>query len=258
MGQGNLPVSSGQGRKVVDRGSSTPPRQMPAEGVPPGQGPAEPPKGGSPETPKPSVPGSPLTKGPSVCQICLSPMQVDPQGSPYCPGRKNAPMLHRRLERMIVVWKSGQVVGKVTSNFSQTVVLVRRQIQLAAEGKTAALGGPEEVVAPVPLPPPPLLTPRAAVAPAPPSPMVPRPEEPRLERLDMVLDVGELRQEIVRLTTELRDCQERNRLDRETLTEVLHQLEEMTRRVQELEAELARVKGAGGSSARGGGAPGDP
>jgi hypothetical protein len=159
---------------------------------------------------------------------------------------------------MIVVWKSGQVVGKVTSNFSQTVVLVRRQIQLAAEGKTAALGGPEEVVAPVPLPPPPLLTPRAAVAPAPPSPMVPRPEEPRLERLDMVLDVGELRQEIVRLTTELRDCQERNRLDRETLTEVLHQLEEMTRRVQELEAELARVKGAGGSSARGGGAPGDP
>ena len=80
-----------------------------------------------------------------ICQICQQPMSQDASGQPYCEARALAPLLHRRLERMILVWKSGQVVGRVTQTFSQTVTLSRKILQLI---RLAGIAVPEEELPP--------------------------------------------------------------------------------------------------------------
>ena len=179
-----------------------------------------------------------------ICQICQQPMSQDASGQPYCEARTLAPLLHRRLERMILAWKSGQVVGRVTQTFSQTVTLSRKILQLI---RLSGIAVPEEDLPPQA---PSQASPGAARAPetgptatlAPSASSIHVPEAPREDPDEMVLDVGELRQEVARLTQELSQCREQRQKDRETLEEVLHQLELMATRVRELESELERAR----------------
>ena len=179
-----------------------------------------------------------------ICQICQQPMSQDASGQPYCEARALAPLLHRRLERMILVWKSGQVVGRVTQTFSQTVTLSRKILQLIRLAGIAV--SEEEFLSQAPslasqgTPGAPEVAPTATSAPSASSIHVP--EAPREDPDEMVLDVGELRQEVARLTRELSECREQRQKDRETLEEVLHQLELMATRVRELESELERAR----------------
>ena len=184
-----------------------------------------------------------------ICQICQQPMSQDASGQPYCEARALAPLLHRRLERMILVWKSGQVVGRVTQTFSQTVTLSRKILQLI---RLADIAVPEEDLPPKALSvaasgdgPTPETAPIATSAPSASSIHVP--EAPREDPDEMVLDVGELRQEVARLTRELSECREQRQKDRETLEEVLHQLELMATRVRELESELEKSRSTSSS-----------
>ncbi len=176
-------------------------------------------------------------------------MSQDASGQPYCEARALAPLLHRRLERMILVWKSGQVVGRVTQTFSQTVTLSRKILQLI---RLADIAVPEEDLPPKALSvaasgdgPTPETAPIATSAPSASSIHVP--EAPREDPDEMVLDVGELRQEVARLTQELSQCREQRQKDRETLEEVLHQLELMATRVRELESELEKSRSTSSS-----------
>ena len=184
-----------------------------------------------------------------ICQICQQPMSQDASGQPYCEARALAPLLHRRLERMILVWKSGQVVGRVTQTFSQTVTLSRKILQLI---RLAGIAVPEDDLPPKALSvaasgdgPTPETAPIATSGPLASSIHVP--EAPREDPDEMVLDVGELRQEVARLTQELSQCREQRQRDRETLEEVLHQLELMATRVRELESELEKSRSTSSS-----------
>ncbi len=184
-----------------------------------------------------------------ICQICQQPMSQDASGQPYCEARALAPLLHRRLERMILVWKSGQVVGRVTQTFSQTVTLSRKILQLI---RLADIAVPEEDLPPKALSvaasgdgPTPETAPIATSAPSASSIHVP--EAPREDPDEMVLGVGEIRQEVARLTQELSQCREQRQRDRETLEEVLHQLELMATRVRELESELEKSRSTSSS-----------